>query len=284
MFDLALAFPMLSDVVAPIVDRLSALDPDLPPVLVVGAVCRDALHLAAGQSSPLRRTEDRDIGLAVDGWDHFAALAEQLVRVKSASSRIRYQVAGAKVDLLPFGAPVERPDGVVTPGPRGEEMSVFGFQDVGASAHQVHLPGTVPFLVPTIPGYVVLKLKAWADRSIHHEYKDGADLASAMFWYQQDDELLSYRLWEDTTGLQILEEVGFAEDEAAVRLLAADARDLLQPARQNELSQIWARGIDDAVLAENLDNTLLPDWPRRRDDRLLAYVRAVRRELTRSQV
>lgn len=162
--------------------------------MLVGAVARHALHVAHGHTYPLRRTDDLDLALAVRGWDAFETLTSRLRPVRSSTSTIRYEIAGHRVDLVPFGKLVEQPDGVVTPVRRGEAMSVFGFQDVYAAAHEIVLAGGLRARVPTVPGYAALKLKAWADRSAAHEYKDAADLAVAMHWYQ-DDPAVDARVW-----------------------------------------------------------------------------------------
>ena len=235
MIDVARAHGMLEHVVAPVVEVLADLSPGLPDVLVVGAVCRDALHIAAGHDpSQLRITDDLDIALAVDGWDHYEALTARLEAVAGAGSAIRYRVAGHVVDIVPFGDAVESPDGVVTPTRRDTSMSVFGFQDVYSSAYQVLWGGSVTLRVPTIPGYTLLKLKAWADRAVAHQYKDAPDIATAMYWYQEDDDLINARLWESSRGHELLGEVEFDVPEAAVRLLVSDARALLTGDRQKD--------------------------------------------------
>jgi predicted nucleotidyltransferase len=280
VIDLALAQRLLEVAVGPVVTELCNLEPELPPVMVVGAACRDALHAAAGHAHPLRRTDDLDIAVAVNGWDHFNTLTAQLAAVAGASSTIRYRVAGHTVDIVPFGEPVESPDGIVSPSRRGEAMSVFGFQDVWQSAYEVEVSAPRPVRVPTVAGYTVLKLKAWADRSAHDEHKDGGDLAIAMHWYQEDDELLAQRIWGgDDAGITLLSESDFSLPEAAVRLLIGDARAVLSPARQEELTTVWRDLVADDRLAEHLHNGLLPGWPPRGDKRLTDYARAVRQTL-----
>lgn len=277
MIDIAPAHGMLEHAVASVVEVLAELSPGLPDVLVVGAVCRDALHLAAGHDpARLRATDDLDIALAVDGWDHYETITAQLEPMTGAGSAIRYRIAGHPVDIVPFGDPVESPDGVITPARRDVPMSVFGFQDVWASAYQVHLNGSITIRVPTAPGYTLLKLKAWADRSAAHQYKDAQDLATAMHWYQEDVDLIDARLWESPTGLELLTEVEFDVPEATVRLLVSDARAVLAGDRQQELATVWRDLVSDDVLADNLANASLPGWPPRGDARLSAYARAVR--------
>ncbi len=154
-------------------------------------------------------------------------------------------------------------------------MSVFGFQDVWDGAYEIPLSDGQLIRVPTIPGYTVLKLKAWADRSAVGEYKDGTDLATAMSWYRESADV-DERLWDDE--FEHLEAAEHSVPDAAVRLLATDARAVLSRSRQEELQQVW-REVDDAVLAANLENSLLPAWPKRGDNRLMDYARAVRAAL-----
>lgn len=162
-------------------------------------------------------------------------------------------------------------------------MSVFGFQDVLKAAYEVRLPQVHSFFLPSIPGYTVLKLKAWADRSVAGNYKDASDLACAMFWYQNrrgaadSQDTVRQRLYETSQGEGHLVAAEFHEPVAAVRLLIDDAITLLEPSRREELREIWTSdNIDDQLLAANLENTLLPGWPKRGDARLAEYAEAIR--------
>lgn len=257
-----------------VVDALAAVSDPLPRVMLVGAVCRDALHLQYGHTTMLRSTDDLDLALVVDGLDQFDQITSQLRRTPSAAGTVRYLIAGTAVDLVPFGEQVEDPDGTVTP---REEMSVFGFQDVIASARSVSLRQNHHVLVPTAAGYTVLKLKAWADRSAVGQYKDASDLAAAMFWYQNDPVTID-RLYSEND-LSHLESAKWDQDIAAARLLIADALDTLTPPRQSELKNTWAtlHGGDD-LLATQLTNAALRAWPSHRDaqSRRLEYAAAVR--------
>ena len=76
--------------------KLATLYPDLPPVMVVGAECRDALHRACGYDFALRNTTDLDIALAVEDLEHYEELTRLLEPVESASNGIRYWVAGIR--------------------------------------------------------------------------------------------------------------------------------------------------------------------------------------------
>ena len=250
MLDLTRAERYLEEAVEPVVEALLAASYDGPlPVMIIGATCRDALHLAAGHTAVLRRTDDLDIALAVAGWKHFDALG-CLGKATNASSGIRFSVAGVMVDLVPFGEPVESPDSTVVPDWRsGEPMSVFGFQDVWATAQELRLPSGHAIRLPTIAGYTVLKLKAWLDRVVGGDYRQPPDLACAMYWYQTFSDVVGDqgRLYSTDEGVAHLSAADFHEPDAAVRLLIDDALKLLAPERRAELRTIWEeRPEDDA--------------------------------------
>jgi len=57
VIDISRAQPLLDQIVGPVVSEIHAIEPGLPPVMVVGAVCRDVLHAAGGHQSPLAKDE-----------------------------------------------------------------------------------------------------------------------------------------------------------------------------------------------------------------------------------
>ncbi len=257
--------------------------PDLPPVMVVGAECRDALHRACGYEFALRRTTDLDIALVVRNFDHLRELTSLLNPVKGATNGIRYWVSDIPVDLIPFGEDVEHPDGAVTPPPRPDAMSVFGFQDVWDSALQVDVAGAPTVRLPSVAGYTALKLRAWLDRAPAHSYKDGPDLASAMYWYVDPKNTrgpftssLQDRLYDTEEGRGHLEAAEWAPDTALVRLLVDDAAHVLSTERRNALRSDWEAGPEDLVLASQLRSAELDGWPLKGSERLTTYAGAVR--------
>ena len=263
---------ILRDVVAPVVTELERVGVTPGALMLVGAVCRDVLHRAAGHTSSLRSTGDLDLALAVDGWAAYRQLTEHLDPIRI-GSQIRYRVADMAVDIIPFGG-LEDPDGQVPTGTHDGPMNVLGFGDVWQAATTINLPGGSCVRVPTIPGFAVLKLSAWASRSREGEYKDGADLACAMFWYQNLGTVHD-RLYDEEREASVLERAGLDEPLAAVRLLIADALDCLTPPRRQDLRALWATTADHGnLLATYLENTRLVGWPR--GARLLEYADAVR--------
>lgn len=257
--------------------ELTKIYPDVPPMMIVGATCRDALHAAYGNHGRLRYSDDIDIALAVEDWQHYQELVSRLRRVESSTSGIRFRVGPMPVDLMPFGPNIEVPDGAVSPAPRNEPMSVFGFQDVWDAATTVAIEG-IEARLPSTAGYTVLKLRAWLDRAPNGQHKDGPDIACALHWYV-NDPAVEERVWETAEGLRHYEEADYDVPVAAVRLLVADALGILSPTRRASLVAGWKAQPDDATLAANLHNPDLRGWPPLRHPMLLAYARAIRQAL-----
>jgi len=242
--------------------------------MLVGATCRDALHIGQGHTFSLRGTDDLDLALAVADLDQFEQISANFSLRRYAAGLVRHRIAGMAVDLVPFGPGVEEPDGVVAP---VEPMSVFGFQDVLAASRTVELKSGNKVHVPSVAGYTLLKLKAWADRSTFHQYKDGGDLACTMFWYQ-NDTAVSDRLYTEPYGIGHLLAADTDPDIAAVRLLVDDALRLLSADRRAELRSTWEHfSGGDALLTRHLPNRSLNPWPDGTDGpaRVAAYASAV---------
>lgn len=246
----------------------------LPAVMLVGAVCRDVLHEEHGHKGALRRTDDVDLALAVNGWDEFEDLTARLEDVRDSAGSVRYLIGGCRVDLVPFGQGIEAPDGVLALPPSGHGMSVYGFQDVFDESREIDLGGGLSCRLPTTPGYVLLKLKAWIDRSPDGQYKDGGDIACAIYWYLES-KVARDRLYEDN--VPHLEAADWDEPIALVRLLVADALSVVSEARRQELAGLWPTDAGaDALLADALKNDLLPapPWKGQGRDRLAGFAAA----------
>ncbi|WP_022888602.1 nucleotidyl transferase AbiEii/AbiGii toxin family protein [Agromyces italicus] len=238
MLDFARTDPRLLDDVADVVDSLvthAAIDP--ASVMLVGARCRDAIHSALGAPEPTRATEDLDIGLALDSWEAFERIDHAFPRL--GNNGIRFRIAGLPVDVMPFGAAIERPDGITNPASRGESLVVFGFEDVFARAMRIRLPGQGHEIrIPSPPGYGVLKTRAWVDRSIDHEYKDAADPAVALRWYESSPNITD-RLFDDALDMHLTEQYEFDQRLSTAHLLGRDIRRQLSSGRGDELAEAF---------------------------------------------
>jgi predicted nucleotidyltransferase len=202
--------------VEPVVKALSTIVP-AEQIMLVGAQCRDLLHWRFGCSgAPPRSTNDTDIAVALRDWDQFVRLRERFPTIGDSGHRLL--IEGIPTDVIPFGD-VEAPPGM-TSHPLGKEvLNVHGFRDAYERAHELPISEGFCIRIPRPEGYAILKTHAWLDRSASYEYKDGPDLALAVYWYAQDAE----RLYEDQNQWA-LDLHDFDLHRAAAALLGKDMR------------------------------------------------------------
>lgn len=72
----------------------------------------------------------------------------------------------------------------------GHVMNVAGFQEAYVARQTVELSNGIKIAIPSIPGFVALKLHAWLDRHPWGKFKDAKDIALVLAWYESDDEYL----------------------------------------------------------------------------------------------
>lgn len=166
----------------PIVTALADIVPT-EQLMLVGALCRDLLNWRCCRGIPPRATNDTDIAVALNNWDNFETIRATFPAAGSTGHR--FLIASRTVDVIPFGE-VESPIGTIRYPPGNEFMNVHGFTDAHLRADVLPLPGRLTVHLPQPPNYAVLKLHAWLDRSVDHDYKDGPDLALATHWYAGD--------------------------------------------------------------------------------------------------
>lgn len=231
-----------------VIDELQATaDVDPSCIMLVGARCRDVLHTALGHVSTNRVTLDLDLGIALSDWSAFERVDRAFRR--TGSNGIRYVIAGLPVDVMPFGTLIEHPSGIAKPPARQDGLVVFGFEDVFDRALYIDLPGAGHRIrIPTPAGYAALKSRAWVDRSTYGEYKDAEDLALALRWYDEWDDIQD-RLYGDQ--VDISDRYEFDMPLAAAHLLGLDVRSQLAPANADDLSRAFS-GSDIARFASRI--------------------------------
>src|SRR5277367_578051 len=150
---------------------------------VAGATARDLILVNVHGLSPGRVTRDIDFGIAVENWEQFEFLKERLIATPEFAAypkvqqRLTYmdQTAGLSipVDLIPFGG-IASVDGTIAwPPSRDIIMNVAGFQEALESSFSIEAGDSLTVRVASVPGLVLLKPTAWADRS-HENTKDAA--------------------------------------------------------------------------------------------------------------
>jgi predicted nucleotidyltransferase len=244
------------DLARTVVEELLELG-DLEPanLMIVGASCRDILHAGLGHEFGLRATTDVDVAIALPAWAPFERLTQQLQ--PAGDNGIRYLVRTVKVDLLPFGE-VEDPVGTVTPARREAEMNVFAFSEVFDGSLRLPLGPGFEVRIPDIPGYCALKMSAWANRCLGYDFRDGADIAAALYWYAEADAVGS-RLYDTDEGRAILVATDLDRLLASAELLGRDVAAKIGPERTGELEDRWPALVRGRLVGE-LGHQTIPGW------------------------
>lgn len=182
----------LADLLAAIRTAWTAGEP-----LLVGAMARDILLSYAHGIRIERATLDIDFAVAVETWEEFERLRQQLldsgdfVEVPEILRRLVFQ-KDTKLDLIPFDG-VERSDRTIAWPPKQDEvMHVLGYREAMRDAAEVLLPDGQRVKVVSLPALATLKLFAWRDRRIRAPRKDAADLWTILSNFLQagnDDRL-----------------------------------------------------------------------------------------------
>lgn len=208
------------------------IQPTQPPMLI-GAEARDILHAELGHSFQNRATEDVDLAFAIPDWDAYRRLVAGLEEI--GDSGIAFRIAGVHVDVMAFGS-IESPRGTVIPPFRSNDpLDVFGMEEVYETAVQVTLGNGYIVRLPTVAGYVALKLKAWIDRSAMYNYKDAPDVGLALYWAAESEAFTS-RVWVD---YDLIDDWGADVALAGAALLGRDIRQQLGASVGDKLADLF---------------------------------------------
>lgn len=216
-------------VISALRDRI---DPARPPMLI-GAEARDIIHSQLGHEFQNRATRDVDLAFAVHDWQAYGQLVEGLEAIPD--TKIAFRVDGVHVDFMAFGS-IESPPGTVTPPfRRSDPMDVVGMAQVYASAQFLRVDDVLKIRIPTLAGYIALKLKAWIDRSADLNYKDAPDLGLALYWAAESSSVTD-RVWADLDTVSRWEaDVGLA----GAAVLGEDVRSTIGPETGDALVNLF---------------------------------------------
>jgi predicted nucleotidyltransferase len=210
------------------------------PYFVAGAMARDIVLTNVFGLTTGRATRDVDFAIAVENWEQFETVKNQLVasgRFESANKqtqRLYYKAANGKggypVDIIPFRG-VENPHNKIAWPPDTDMiMNVVGYEEALATSIRVQVQQEFVIHVASLPGLALLKLFAWADRG-NENPKDAQDLVILMRGYAAAGN--HDRLYGDA--IDMMEAVNFDLDLAGPRLLGRDTRNI---ASQTTLEQL----------------------------------------------
>jgi predicted nucleotidyltransferase len=227
-------------------DTLVALDCILKslqcPYMLVGATARDILLYNVFGQRVLRATQDVDIGILIDSWERFDTVKSAILHAPEFQPstaqpyRVLHTTHGAAystpVDILPFGKISTESEAFHWPPPDTDlVMNVAAFGDAYASSLTVTAGPGLDLRMASLPGLLLLKLLAWADKS---ESKQAQDVLRLIETY--GDAGNEDRLFGDK--IELLESEGFDVPLAGARLLAQDALALAAPATINIVQSV----------------------------------------------
>lgn len=197
------------------------------PFFVAGATARDLMLVNVYGLRPGRATRDIDFGIAVQSWDQFQSLKEQMIATGEfsvdlkAQQRLLYTDRRAgfsvPVDLIPFRGVASVDNLIAWPPGRDVVLNVAGFEEAWVSSIPVEVEEGLTVRVASVPGLTLLKLVAWADRRLESN-KDAADLHRLITTYSDAGNF--DRLYDQE--LPLLEAVEFDLELAGAELLGRD--------------------------------------------------------------
>jgi predicted nucleotidyltransferase len=232
------------------------------PYFLAGATARDLVLENIFGRAPGKLTRDLDFGFVLSDWKQFENLKAVLMstgrfKPDRAIQRVLYQHSAGisvRVDLIPFFpfGGVQEGSQISWPADNDLVMNVAGFKEALESAIQVQVDSDLVVPVTSLPGLIILKLFAWADRK--HEKRDAPDILKILTDYA--DAGNEDRLYADE--LPILEAAEFDVPIAGARLLGKDARHIAS----QETSASIAKMIANPDLKRELLNQLVQTSPR----------------------
>lgn len=204
-------------------------------------------------------TRDLDFGFVLSDWKQFENLKAALIstgrfKPDRQIQRLLYQHSAGisvRVDLIPFGG-VQEGSQISWPPDNDFVMNVAGFREALESAIHVQVDSELVVPVASLPGLIILKLFAWADRK--HEKRDAPDILKILIDYA--DAGNEDRLYADE--LPVLEAAEFNVPIAGARLLGKDARHIAS----QETSAGVAKMLADPDLKQELLNQIVQTSPR----------------------
>ena len=211
-----------------VIREMESLATDLKlPYFVAGAMARDIVLAHVFGMNTGQATLDVDIAIAVESWEQYEAVKEQLLARKQFEKgdkvhRLSFKHdSGARypLDIIPFGGLEQAPHQIAWPPEKKILMNVAGYEEAFAAAVTVQIEPGLSVRVASLPGLALMKVFAWIDRGLADK-KDALDLLTLFKCYPQAGN--EDRLYGEEIGT--LETVGFDFMLAGPRLLGRDVR------------------------------------------------------------
>lgn len=216
---------------------------------VIGATARDIIMELHGEKSG-RRTQDIDIAIAVDKWEEFKTIENEIIQLPDFEKDPKQQqrflyLRDFQLDIVPYGGITTAEDKIFWPPDQSFAMTVLGFEEAEKDWVRVKIDDTLEIDIVSLAGIFILKLVAWKDR--HHKgNKDADDMGFILLNY--------LNIHEERAAIEHYKEVYEIEDftttKAGAALLGVDINILLS---DNEVNKAKLKAIIEAELqaAEN---------------------------------
>lgn len=162
---------------------------------IIGAVARDII-LELNHEKSQRVTMDLDIAIAVDHWEDFENLSEDIIALpnftKDAQQQQRFLYKEKfQVDIVPYGGIKDQNDKIYWPPDKSFAMSVIGFEEAEQNRLTINLDEELTFDIVSLEGVFLLKLFAWKDR-FHKTSKDAEDIGFILNNYLNINRNISF--------------------------------------------------------------------------------------------
>ena len=162
---------------------------------LIGAVARDII-LELNQEKSQRVTMDLDIAIAVDHWEDFENLSEDIIALpnftKDAQQQQRFLYKEKfQVDIVPYGGIKDQNDKIYWPPDKSFAMSVIGFEEAEQNLLTIQPEEEITFDIVSLEGVFLLKLFAWKDR-FHKTSTDAEDIGFLLNNYFNINRDLSF--------------------------------------------------------------------------------------------
>ena len=193
---------------------------------IIGAVARDIiLDINNGKSN--RVTMDLDIAIAVDHWEDFENLSEDIIALpnftKDAQQQQRFLYKEKfQVDIVPYGGIKDQNDKIYWPPDKSFAMSVIGFEEAEQNLLTINLDEELTFDIVSLEGVFLLKLFAWKDRADKYS-KDAEDIGFLLNNYFNINRDLSF----EEPFNQVYDDDHFTELKAGATILGMRLNEML---------------------------------------------------------
>ena len=216
------------------------------PFFVVGATARDIILTYGYGVNIVRATSDIDFGVQVSDFDQYEKLKKELIssglfELTNEIQRLKYK-SSLLIDIVPFGAIMNRDGSVYWPPDHEVKMNALGFIESYENAVNVRLRESPVLEIPfaTLAGLAIMKIISWNDNYPERK-KDALDLSVIMRYYL--DAGNEDRLFESEVDIiESLQEAGGVDYlKAGARMLGRDMEKIAEPESKKKIIEIFER-------------------------------------------